>query len=78
MEQQQYGHSRPRAKSGFSLRSNKSDSSGNSKPKVDIVETEVDKRRWHMKEGTKANPNTAIDEAQPGVFVLDLSFHIQF
>ncbi|KAL9086175.1 MAG: hypothetical protein Q9165_007240 [Trypethelium subeluteriae] len=59
------GHSRPRAKSGFSLRSNKSDSSGNSKPKVDLQETDADKRRWHMKEGTKANPNTAIDEAQP-------------
>ncbi|KAF2234525.1 hypothetical protein EV356DRAFT_532834 [Viridothelium virens] len=59
------GHSRPRAKSGFSFRSNKSDSSSNSKPKVDLQETDADKRRWHMKEGTKANPNTAIDEAQP-------------
>ncbi|KAI9687307.1 MAG: hypothetical protein M1822_002350 [Bathelium mastoideum] len=65
--EQQFGHSRPRAKSGFSFRSNKSDGSGNSKSKVqvDLQETEADKRKWHMKEGTKANPNTAIDEAQP-------------
>ncbi|KAI9699164.1 MAG: hypothetical protein M1820_007243 [Bogoriella megaspora] len=58
-------HSRPRAKSGFSFRSNKSDDSKSSKPKVDLHETEADKKRFHMQEGTKANPNTAINDAQP-------------
>ncbi|KAJ9624961.1 hypothetical protein H2203_004912 [Taxawa tesnikishii (nom. ined.)] len=67
MDQSQSPGERPRARSrGISFRSDKS---SGSKPKVDISETAAEKARrdsiW--KGGSKANPNAAMSEAQPGV-----------
>lgn len=55
---------------GFSIRSDKS---GSSKGKVDLTESpEAKARRGHLwKSGTKANPNAAINEAQPNSTLLD-------
>lgn len=66
MDQSQSPGERPRARSrGISFRSDKS---SGSKPKVDISETAAEKARrdsiW--KGGSKANPNAAMSEAQPG------------
>ncbi len=59
-------HSRPphqRNRSSFSFRSTKSDRS--TKIKMDLRETARDKARTHLTETTKANPNAAMNEAQP-------------
>ncbi|KAK5112525.1 hypothetical protein LTR62_004282 [Meristemomyces frigidus] len=60
----------PRARSrGFSFRSDKS---AGSKGKVDLTETPEDKARRDSiyKSNSKANPNAALNEAQPGVLNL--------
>jgi hypothetical protein len=58
------GRPRPRSR-GFSMRS---DRSGGSRPKTDTTESPEQKRRRDSlyKGGSKANPNAAITEAQPG------------
>jgi len=54
---------RERSKSGFSFRS---ESSGNThKRKESLQETATEKRKNHMSATTKANPNAAINEAEP-------------
>jgi len=55
---------RPRSKSGFSVASDKSDStrrSANNK----LRESHDEKRKHHLSETTKANPNAAMNELQP-------------
>lgn len=52
-----------RTKSTFSFRSNASEKS--QKNKVDLRETAPEKARRHLSGITKANPNAAINEAQP-------------
>jgi len=54
---------RPRSKSTFSFRSIKSDKSG--KGKTDLTETDAEKRAQKMSKKTKADPNRAVNEAQP-------------
>ncbi|GME66376.1 Transcription factor [Neofusicoccum parvum] len=61
---------RPRSKSGFSFKSDRSDKSHGSdkyhKPKVtDLHETHEEKHKRHLSGNTKANPNAAMEEAQP-------------
>ncbi|KAK7541028.1 uncharacterized protein J3D65DRAFT_617219 [Phyllosticta citribraziliensis] len=65
-------HQRPRSKSGFSFKSEKSDKSHDSKsdnvkrPKIrDLRETPAEKHKRHLSGNTKANPNAAMEEAQP-------------
>jgi hypothetical protein len=53
---------RPRARSGFSFTSNHSERS----KKSDLQETHEEKKRTHLSNNTKANPNAAMTEAQPG------------
>jgi len=52
---------RPRSKSAFSFRSNKSDKT----PKIDLHETDEEKRRQKFRTKTTANPNLGMVEAQP-------------
>lgn len=60
---------RPRSKSTFSFRSSKSDKNGLQKPKIDLTETDADKKRSRFSNKSKVNPNQAINEAQPsGLF----------
>ncbi|EKG22394.1 hypothetical protein MPH_00255 [Macrophomina phaseolina MS6] len=58
---------RPRSKSGFSFKSEKSDKShGSGRPKVkDLHETSAEKHKRHLSDTSKANPNAAMNEAQP-------------
>lgn len=56
---------------GFSFKSDKSHSSRTSKSKVDLKETAEEKRRTHLAPGTKSNPNSAMNEAQPSTFDSD-------
>jgi hypothetical protein len=57
---------RPHSKSGFSFRSDKSGSDSKShKRKESLLETTAEKRKTHMSSTTKANPNAALNEAQP-------------
>ncbi|KAK8181549.1 hypothetical protein HDK77DRAFT_486043 [Phyllosticta capitalensis] len=63
-------HQRPRSKSGFSFKSEKSDKSHDSepgkRPKIkDLRETPAEKHKRHLSGNTKANPNAAMEEAQP-------------
>lgn len=55
---------RPRSKSTFSFKSDKSHGSGKHK-KEHYHESPEDKRRSHLTSTTKANPNAAMVEAQP-------------
>jgi hypothetical protein len=58
---------RPRSKSRtFSFKSDHSQ--GSKKRRESIKETEEEKRRSHFTPMTKANPNAAINEAQPSKF----------
>lgn len=59
---------RPRSNSKFSFKSDKSGSVKNTKPKIDLKETAEEKRRSHFTLTKKANPNAAINEAQPSMF----------
>ena len=63
-QQERQGQQRPRAKSGFSFRSNHSHkSSGSSGHKVDLHETHEEKQSRRLT--TKADPSMAITEAEP-------------
>ena len=66
--QQQQQPARPRAKSGFSFRSDKSGGSGNRGhiKKESLAESHDEKRKAHLSVTGKANPNAAITEVQPG------------
>ena len=73
MEPQTYQQrpDRPRSKSGFSFRSDKSGSSTKS-PKREtkretLIETHAEKRKTYLSSTTKANPNAAINEMQPSM-----------
>jgi hypothetical protein len=64
---------RTRTRTGFSVRSDKSSNSGKSHAKkASLVETSAEKRKRHLSATTKANPNNAINEAQPGGFPMML------
>jgi hypothetical protein len=66
--QTQRPQTRARAKSGFSFRSDRSGSSKDThKRKESLQESPNEKRKNHMSATTKANPNAAINEAQPGI-----------
>ena len=61
---------RPRSKSGFSFKSEKSDKSHGAdkvhKPHIkDLHETSAEKHKRHLSDHSKANPNAAMIEAQP-------------
>ncbi|OJD35145.1 uncharacterized protein BKCO1_190009 [Diplodia corticola] len=61
---------RPRSKSGFSFKSDKSDKSHGSdrvhRPKIkDLHESNAEKHRRQLSGTSKANPNAAMEEAQP-------------
>lgn len=61
---------RPRSKSGFSLKSERSNKSHVSekvnRPKIkDLHETHAEKHKRHLSDTSKANPNAAMEEAQP-------------
>lgn len=66
-------HGRPRAKSGaFSFRSQGSEDKNNSSPKSPKSkhtrkESDSERRKTHYDPGTKANPNAAMNEAQPSM-----------
>jgi hypothetical protein len=63
-QQERPGQQRPRAKSGFSFRSNHSrKSSGSSGHKIDLHETHEEKQSRRLT--TKADPSMAITEAEP-------------
>jgi hypothetical protein len=63
-QQQRPDQQRPRAKSGFSFRSNHSHkSSGSSGHKIDLHETHEEKQSRRLT--TKADPSMAITEAEP-------------
>lgn len=72
----QQGPARPRAKSSFSLHSDKSrdkpSSPGKSpkSPKHERKASDSDKRKTHYDINTKANPNAAMNEIQPSMHVL--------
>jgi len=71
----QQGPARPRAKSTFSLHSNKSrdnpSSPGKSpkSPKHERKVSESDKLKTHYDINTKANPNAAMNEIQPSMYI---------
>ena len=59
---------RTRTRTGFSVRSDRSSNSGKAHAKKSsLVETSAEKRKRHLSATTKANPNMAMNEAQPGV-----------
>lgn len=64
---------RPRSKSNFSFHSDKSrdnpsrHSKQESRPKNERRESALDKRKTHYDPTTKANPNAAMEEAQPSM-----------
>ncbi len=57
---------RPRSNSKFSLKSHKSDKSDGKKPKMDLHETDKERRKSKFTTKSTVNPNKAMDEAQPG------------
>jgi hypothetical protein len=62
---------RPRSKSAFSFKSDKSASSRHEKHLKDYLrESAEEKRRGHFTATTKANPNAAMNEDQPSVSLL--------
>ncbi len=58
---------RPRSKSTFSFKSDKSDKSVKAPklPKEKLTESAAEKHQNHLSTTTKANPNAAMEEAQP-------------
>jgi hypothetical protein len=60
------GQTRERAKSTFSLKSDKSRNSSH-KHERHPSESAEEKRRTHLTATTKANPNAAMNEAQPSM-----------
>jgi hypothetical protein len=67
MEPQQVRPMRPRAKSGFSITSDRSNQSSKSK---ELKHRETHDQKNHLSETTKANPNAAMNEMQPSTFTL--------
>ncbi|KAF2459991.1 hypothetical protein BDY21DRAFT_361857 [Lineolata rhizophorae] len=66
VQQQRPAEGRPRSKSGFSFKSEKSHTSGGSKNnKEHLRETHEEKLRRHFGKESKADPNAAMSEAQP-------------
>jgi hypothetical protein len=66
---------RSRTKTGFSVRSDRSSNSGKSHgKKPSLVETSAEKRKRHLSANTKANPNNAMNEAQPGGYLIPYPF----
>jgi len=61
---------RTRSKSGFSIKSDKSDApSFGSKPKFSFKEAKQSEKKSRFgKSSTKVDPNKALSEAQPGVY----------
>ena len=62
---------RPRSKSGFSFRSDRSTGTAGNKGhtrKESLIETTEEKRKTHLSAAGKANPNAAMTEIQPGTF----------
>ncbi|KAF2187814.1 hypothetical protein K469DRAFT_771322 [Zopfia rhizophila CBS 207.26] len=64
MSTMQQPQTRPRSKSTFSFKSDKSHSSIR-QPKEPLRESAEEKRKSHLTSTTKANPNAAMNEAQP-------------
>lgn len=60
-------HARPRSKSGFSFKSDKSGSSTKSPKRETLIESHEEKRKTYLSQTTKANPNAAINEMQPSM-----------
>lgn len=58
---------RPRSKSTFSFKSDKSEKSVKAPklPKEKLTESAAEKHQNHLSTTTKANPNAAMEEAQP-------------
>ena len=61
----QRAQARPRPKSAFSFRSDKSGSTAKSSKRETLVESHEEKRKTYLSTTTKANPNAAITEQQP-------------
>lgn len=60
---------RTRSKSGFSIKSDKSDApSFGSKPKYSFKEAKQSEKKSRFGKSTKVDPNKALAEAQPGVY----------
>lgn len=66
MEQPQQQQARPRSKSNFSFHSDKSRDTP-SRAKHERKESASEKRKTHYDPTTKANPNAAMNEAQPSM-----------
>ncbi|KAI9812426.1 MAG: hypothetical protein M1827_004657 [Pycnora praestabilis] len=66
---------RPRSKSTFSFRSNKSSKSNGSDPKVDLTENAKEKQQRRLTT-SKADPRLAMSEAEPSAIALGQSNHI--
>jgi hypothetical protein len=58
---------RPRSKSAFSFKSDKSHGSGKHSTKEPLRESPNEKRRSHFTANSKANPNAAMNEVQPSM-----------
>ena len=56
---------RPRSKTTFSFRSNKSDKNNPLKQKMDLTETESEKKRSRFSTKSKVDPSRALKEPQP-------------
>lgn len=65
-QQRQERPEHTRSKSGFSFRSHRSSGSGD-KIKLDLTETEKERRKQKFSEKSFANPNRAVQEAEPGM-----------
>lgn len=67
---------RPRSKSTFSFKSDKSEKSSKAPklPKEKLTESAAEKHQNHLSTTTKANPNAAMEEAQPSTMRL-VPFH---
>jgi len=65
-QKQQRAQTRPRPKSSFSFRSDKSGSTAKSSKRETLVESHQEKRKTYLSSTTKANPNAAMTELQPG------------
>lgn len=69
----QRAQARPRPKSTFSFRSDKSSSTARSSKRETLVESHEEKRKTYLSSTTKANPNAAITEQQPGKSIAQFS-----
>lgn len=69
----QRAEERPRPKSTFSFRSDRSGSTAKSSKRETLVESHEEKRKTYLSSTTKANPNAAITELQPSKSSVGLS-----